>query len=82
MFSIESINVNEFIQSVMRANDIGYLTEIERQMDVYTNKHEEWLYRNGFIYDLLDIRDTILLRISQLKRQLLIKKYMDVNSAN
>jgi len=82
MFSIESINVNEFIQSVMRANDIGYLTEIERQMDVYTNKHEEWLYRNGFIYDLLDIRDTILLRISQLKRQLLIKKYMDVNTAN
>jgi hypothetical protein len=82
MFSIESINVNEFIQSVMRANDIGYLTEIERQMDVYTNKNEEWLYRNGFIYDLLDIRDTILLRISQLKRQLLIKKYMDMNSAN
>ena len=44
MFSIESINVNEFIQSVMRANDIGYLTEIERQIDVYTNKNEEWLY--------------------------------------
>jgi len=70
MFSIESINVNEFIQSVMRANDIVYLTEIERQIDVYTNKNEEWLFRNGFILDLLDIRDTILLRISQLKRRL------------
>jgi hypothetical protein len=78
MFSIESINVNEFIQSVMRTNDIGYLVEIERQMDVYTNKNEEWLFRNGFILDLLDIRDTILLRISQLKRRLLIKKYMEV----
>ena len=70
MFSIESVNVNEFIQSVMRTNDIGYLIEIERQMEAYTNKHEEWLYRNGFILDLLDIRDTILLRISQLKRRL------------
>jgi len=70
MFSIESINVNEFIQSVMRANDIGYLTEIERQINVYTNKHEEQLFRNGFIWDMLDIRDTILLRISQLKRRL------------
>ena len=82
MFSIESINVNEFIQSVMRANDIVYLTEIERQIDVYTNKHEEWLFKNGFILDLLDIRDTILLRISQLKRRLLIKKYMEVVCAN
>lgn len=82
MFSIESINVNEFIQSVMRANDIVYLTEIERQIDVYTNKHEEWLFRNGFILDLLDIRDTILLRISQLKRRLLIKKYMDIGRAS
>jgi hypothetical protein len=70
MFSIESIDVNEFIQSVMRANDIVYLTEIERQIDVYTNKNEEWLFRNGFILDLLDIRDTILLRLSQLKRRL------------
>lgn len=70
MFSIETINVNEFIQSVMRANDIVYLTEIERQLDEYTNKHEEQLFRNGFILDLLDIRDTILLRISQLKRRL------------
>jgi hypothetical protein len=78
MFSVETINVNEFIQSVMRANDIGYLTEIERQMNIYTNKHEEWLFKNGFIWDMLDIRDTILLRISQLKRRLLIKKYMEV----
>ena len=70
MFSIETTNVNEFIQSVMRANDIRYLTEIERQMNVYTNQNEEWLCRNGFILDLLDIRDTILLRISQLKRRL------------
>ena len=82
MFSIETINVNEFIQSVMRANDIVYLTEIERQMDAYTNKHEELLFRNGFILDMLDIRDTILLRISQLKRRLLIKKYMNVDCAN
>jgi hypothetical protein len=82
MFSIESINVNEFIQSVMRANDIVYLTEIERQIDVHTNKHEEWLFKNGFILDLLDIRDTILLRISQLKRRLLIKKYMDIGRAS
>ena len=82
MFSIESVNVNEFIQSVMRTNDIGYLIEIESQMDAYTNKHEEWLCRNGFILDLLDIRDTILLRISQLKRRLLIKKYMDIGRAS
>jgi hypothetical protein len=76
MFSIKTINVNEFIRSVMQANDIGYLTEIERQIHVYTNKHDEWLYKNGFILDLLDIRDTILLRISQLKRRLLFQKYL------
>jgi hypothetical protein len=76
MFSIETVNVNEFIQSVMRANDIGYLTEVERQINVYTNKHDEWLYKNGFILDLLDIRDTILLRISQLRRRLLMQKYL------
>ena len=28
MFSIETININEFIRSVMQANDIGYLTGI------------------------------------------------------
>lgn len=78
MFSIEKINVNEFIESVMRTNDIGYLVEIEKQMDEYANKNEEWLYSNGFIWDILDIRDTILLRISQLKRQVLIKKYLNI----
>lgn len=76
MFSIETINVNEFIRSVMQANDIGYLTGIEKQIDVYTNKHDEWLYKNGYILDLLDIRDTILLRISQLKRRHLLQKYL------
>ena len=76
MFSIETINVNEFIQSVMQANDIGYLTGIEKQIDVYTNKHDEWLYKKGYILDLLDIRDTILLRISQLKRRHLLQKYL------
>ena len=79
MFSIETINVNEFIQSVMRANDIVYLTEIERQMDAYTNKHEELLFRNGFILDMLDIRDTILLRISQLKRRLYFANSKETN---
>lgn len=78
MFSIEKINVNEFIESVMRTNDIGYLVEIEKQMDAYSNKNEEWLCSNGFIWDILDIRDTILLRISQLKRQALIKKYLNI----
>jgi hypothetical protein len=75
MFSIETTNVNEFIQSVMRANDVFYLIEIEKQIDSYTNKNEGWLYQNGYICDVLDIRDTILLRISQLKRRLLIKQY-------
>ena len=35
MFSIETINVNEFIRSVMQANDIGYLIGIEKQIDVF-----------------------------------------------
>ena len=79
MFCIETINVNEFIQSVMRTNDIGYLVEIERQIDAYTNKHEESLYRNGFIWDMLDIRDTILLRMSQLKRRLYLANNKGTN---
>lgn len=76
MFSIETINVNEFIQSIMRTNDITYLTEIEKQIDAYTNKNEDLLLLNGTILDVLDIRDTIILRISQLKRRILINKYL------
>jgi hypothetical protein len=75
MFSIETTNVNEFIQSVMRANDVSYLIEIEKQIDSYTHKNEGWLFQNGFICDVLDIRDTILLRVSQLKRRLRMQKY-------
>ena len=52
------------------------LEEITLQIDVYTNKHAEWLYKKGYILDLLDIRDTILLRISQLKRRHLLQKYL------
>lgn len=76
MFSIETINVNDFIQSIMRANDITYLIEIEKQINAYTNKNEELLCVNETILDVLDIRDTIILRISQLKRRMLIKKYL------
>ena len=79
MFSIERMDVNEFIQSVMRANDVCYLIEIEKQIDSYTNKNEIWLFQNGYICDVLDIRDTILLRISQLKRRILMKKYANFN---
>jgi len=75
MFSIETTNVNEFIQSVMRANDVSYLIEIEKQIDRYTHKNEGWLSHHGYICDVLDIRDTILLRISQLKRRLIINQY-------
>lgn len=75
MFSITTIDVNEFIQSVMRANDVSYLIEIEKQIDHYTNRNEGWLSQNGFICDVLDIRDTILLRVSQLKRRLRMKEY-------
>ena len=75
MFSIETIDVNRFIESVMRANDTHYLLAIEKQIDAYMNKHEETLFIKGTIWDVLDIRDTIILRIAQLNRRQVMIKY-------
>ncbi len=75
MFSIESIDVNSFIESVMRSNDAIYLAEIEKQIESYMNKHEDTLFIKGTIWDVLDIRDTILLRIAQLNRRMAMTKY-------
>jgi hypothetical protein len=77
MFAIESINVNNFIESVMRANDVLYLTEIEKQIETYMNKHEDDLFIKGTIWDVLDIRDTIILRIAQLNRRVTMTKYLN-----
>lgn len=75
MFSIESTDVNSFIESVMRSNDAIYLAEIEKQIESYMNKHEDTLFIKGTIWDVLDIRDTIILRIAQLNRRMAMTKY-------
>lgn len=75
MFSIESIDVNRFIESVMRANDAHYLLAIEKQIETYMNNHEETLFTKGTIWDVLDIRDTIILRVAQLNRRQVMIKY-------
>ncbi len=77
MFSIESIDVNRFIESVMRANDAHYLSEIEKQIETYMKKHEDTLFVKGTILDVLDIRDTIILRIAQLNRRTSMAKYLN-----
>lgn len=77
MFSIESIDVNSFIESVMRSNDATYLAEIEKQIETYMNKHEDTLFMKGTIWDVLDIRDTIILRVAQLNRRRTMIKYLN-----
>ena len=76
MFTMKNINVQNFIDSVMRNNDPKYLKELEDQVETFINKYEQLLCLNDTIEDVLDIRDAIILRQSQLRRKALLSKYL------
>ena len=73
---MKNINVQNFIDSVMRNNDPKYLKELEDQVETFINKYEQLLCLNDTIEDVLDIRDAIILRQSQLRRKALLSKYL------
>lgn len=73
---MKNINVQNFIDSVMRNNDPKYLKELEDQVETFINKYEQLLCLNDTIEDVLDIRDSIILRQSQLRRKALLSKYL------
>ena len=76
MFTMKNINVQNFIDSVMRNNDPKYLKELEDQVETFINKYEQLLCLNDTIEDVLDIRDSIILRQSHLRRKALLSKYL------
>ena len=73
---MKNINVQKFIISIMNTNDIKFLKELERQVDVFIDKQEQILLLNDTIVDVLDIRDAIILRQTQLKRKELLSAYL------
>lgn len=79
---MKNINVQNFIDSVMRNNDPKYLKELEDQVETFINKYEQLLCLNDTIEDVLDIRDSIILRQSHLRRKALLSKYLVPQPAN
>lgn len=76
MFTMKNMDIHKFISSVMLNRDAKYLKELEKLVDEFINKYEQILCLNETIEDVLDIRDTIILRQSQLKREALLRTYL------
>lgn len=62
---------------IIGTNNRWVLMKIENQMEEYIKQNEQILFQNGTIEDILDIRDTIIKRISQLRREEQIKSYTE-----
>lgn len=64
-------------KNIMKMTNRWTLMKIENQIEEYINQNEQILFKNGTIEDVLDIRDTIITRISRLRREELIKSYTE-----
>ena len=73
---MKNMDIHKFIGSVMLNRDAKYLKELEKLVDEFVNKYEQILCLNETIEDVLDIRDAIILRQSQLKREALLRTYL------
>ena len=63
--------------SIENINSISQLTILEKQYETFITKNIQTLLLNDTIHDYLDIRDTIIFKISKLKRD---KKIITYNS--
>jgi len=64
-------------KNIMKMTNRWTLMKIENQIEEYIKQNEQILFQNGTIEDVLDIRDTIITRISQLRREELLKSYTE-----
>ena len=64
-------------KNIMKMTNRWTLMKIENQIEEYIKQNEQILFQNGTIEDVLDIRDAIITRISQLRREELLKSYTE-----
>ena len=73
---INTLNIEEFINSIMKSKETQYLKEIERQLDVFIDKNYHYLFLSDRIDDMLDIRDILIIRYTKLQRISIMKSYL------
>jgi paraquat-inducible protein B len=71
-----NINTKMFYKKIHDTNNRWTLMKLEKQIDEYLEKYEKQL-EDEMVEDLLDIRDTIITRLSQLRREEMMLTYLD-----
>jgi len=65
-----------FYKKINDTNNRWTLMKLEKQIDEYLEKYETQL-EDEMIEDILDIRDTIITRLSQLRREEMMMTYLE-----
>ena len=65
-----------FYKKIHDTNNRWTLMKLEKQIDEYLEKYEEQL-EDEMVEDILDIRDTIITRLSQLRREEMMMTYLE-----
>jgi hypothetical protein len=71
-----NINTKMFYKKINDTNNRWTLMKLEKQIDEYLEKYEKQL-EDEMIEDILDIRDTIITRLSQLRREEMMMTYLE-----
>jgi len=71
-----NINPKMFYKKIHDTNNRWTLMKLEKQIDEYLEKYEKQL-EDEMVEDLLDIRDTIITRLSQLRREEMMRTYLE-----
>lgn len=71
-----NIYTKMFYKKINDTNNRWTLMKLEKQIDEYLEKYETQL-EDEMIEDILDIRDTIITRLSQLRREEMMMTYLE-----
>ena len=71
-----NINPKMFYKKIHDTNNRWTLMKLEKQIDEYLEKYEKQL-EDEMVEDILDIRDTIITRLSQLRREEMMMTYLE-----
>ena len=71
-----NINTKMFYKKIHDTNNRWTLMKLEKQIDEYLEKYEKQL-EDEMVEDILDIRDTIITRLSQLRREEMMMSYLE-----
>ena len=84
MSSAPKNRLNRELSKIETITDKNYLTKLEKQYDKYLNKNQHLLMLLDTIYDYLDIRDAIRVRVQRLeieeKRQTTYKNKNEIKT--